>query len=794
MVDRVVEIDAGKMLLSGRRRAFKTERFISETRRVAMIDAFASRLAERVMLLSLAPDDPERALVATMPDGARAFFMRVDPAPDGNIVFFRCMNARTDATGYDRSIEEAIAKNPKIAVRIREDNETPPKEFKKLYLLAPGRARANFPLLNATQKRIVRTEDSNMLVQGAAGSGKTNVCVEKIVFAATRGYRGKTLYTTFSRGLLNETREKVEQFSDNIDEFLKARAEGRIEYLDGERRTATANKLGVELASNDDEGIARELRGIADYLKNSVDYALIEDLYAARFGEPKIANEKTFATEYAGENGACKTLGALNKLKNVSREIAYKEICGMIFGRRAPDDSREALTKDEYDERRKFGFAKTERDVIYSTAVDYAQFLEKNGYRDSNGMSRALMKSIDKPVYSLGIIDEAQDFTEINLALIRKMCVKLFCVADALQMINPAYFSFAYLKSLMYGEITGVTELRHNYRNSEKIERITSALSEMNRVRFGTHSFVIQSEAVESDADASAVFARSDDFAKRLTDGRFENITAVVASAEKKAKLREKLKRLEILTVSEIKGLERDTILLLDVLSDNIDKWRYLQTMLLDRKKADENSVFRYYFNLFYVGVSRAKRHLFVAEREYPEIFAELFETAFETLGEDEARERLYKQAGEIRVTDAELVDRIEKFCGLEQYDNARFAIERLADEATRAKLRAYASIHEKWLRFGKLREAGIEYWREGMPDEARELFARARDDALISLMDACFGGEKKLDFDIARFYPDILGNEMAEELIRSTLRDDCEAALKAQTEIKDALKRQRGG
>ena len=76
----------------------------------------------------------------------------------------------------------------------------------------------------------METEDANMLVQGIAGSGKTNVCVEKVVYCACRDYRGKVLYTTFSRGLLAETRDRVELFLKNIEDFTKAYA-GATSYF-----------------------------------------------------------------------------------------------------------------------------------------------------------------------------------------------------------------------------------------------------------------------------------------------------------------------------------------------------------------------------------------------------------------------------------------------------------------------------------------------------------------------------------------------------------------------------------
>ena len=83
-------------------------------------------------------------------------------------------------------------------------------------------------------------------------------------------------------------------------------------------------------------------------------------------------------------------------------------------------------------------------------------------------MSRALLNAISSPVYSVAVVDEVQDFTQVNLCLVKKLARKLFCVGDALQMINPSYFNFGYLKSLMYGDVTGVEELTHNYRSTQK--------------------------------------------------------------------------------------------------------------------------------------------------------------------------------------------------------------------------------------------------------------------------------------------------------------------------------------
>ena len=94
-----------------------------------------------------------------------------------------------------------------------------------------------------------------------------------------------------------------------------------------------------------------------------------------------------------------------------------------------------------------------------------------------------------------------------------------------------------------------------------------------------------------------------------------------------------------------------------------------------------------------------------------------------------------------------------------------------------------YITVHEKYLRYGKIRDAGIEYWRQGMDAEAREMFIRSGDEALFPLMDACAQGGGVLDPEIVQFYPLVGDNEVAKKIILDTLDKDSSeiaASLKA--------------
>ncbi|MDE5548826.1 MAG: AAA family ATPase, partial [Clostridia bacterium] len=450
-----ITADTKRIALSSSRTVYKTEGFITLTRRILAIDAFISRVAESIFRENISL--PDGCCIAQTEDGLYTlFFIRKGDGKrlsDGDIVFYKFLSANASDGGMDRRLSEYISSGDKITLILRETNDAISEEdMTRLYLVSGSDGIVNFPYLNETQRKIVETEDANMLVQGIAGSGKTNVCVEKIVYCACRNYRGAVLYTTFSRGLLSETRSRVELFSKNIDGFISAYESGNVEFLDSDHKKAVENKLGILFSVDEDGEIISALKRVAKFLKEKVEYLLIDDIYAEMFEAKRVAGESVFMNEYLGTGKNYRLSGALEKIKHIAPEIIYKEIYGMIFGKYELDSPTDMMGRDEYANARSDSFTRRECDVIYSVATDYAEFLKKRDYTDNNLMSREILSKISSPKYSVGVIDEAQDFTQVNLCLMKMLCRKLFCVGDALQMINPSYFNFGYLKRIMYGD------------------------------------------------------------------------------------------------------------------------------------------------------------------------------------------------------------------------------------------------------------------------------------------------------------------------------------------------------
>lgn len=803
-------VNTEKTVISSQSQIYKTERFINETKHFSFIDIFISKIAEALILnldeivkgAGESGENGKECLLIRTSQGEHSFYVKLgfmikdSPLLCGkDIVFYKYQSADKDGVvrrndlrfvSYMRS-----RKVFEISAEWTEDTAEN-KEFNKLYILSQADY-VNFPLLSKEQREIVGIEDQNVLAQGAAGSGKTNICISKIIFAARRGYGGKTLYTTFSRGLLIDTVKKVDSLKERMRSFIKDCLEGRAVFADDDRKKAVERRFGIYFTEDQTDRIIEEMKGIIDYLDNKVDYLLIEDLYAKYVSSDiNLAGEDYFTKVYVKDIKNHQLAAKLNNVKHLSYEVIYKEIYGLIMGCRDLDNPKETLSLEEYKRLRKDGFSGKECEIIYLIAKDYKNHLLRHKLKDNNLMSRELLQRLDEiEKYSLAIIDEAQDMTEVNLYLMKNIAIKLFCVGDALQMINPSYFSFAYLKRLLYEkDITTVSELKHNYRNSPKIVDIIDDLGKINISKFGAHSFVLKGRCVESGAQTLAAYVKGDDFMEELSKRNFDGFTVVTGSAKEKEELRKKLKKQEILTVSEIKGLERDVVVLCNILSANYDKWQRLERVLINRKSADENSVYRYYFNLFYVGVSRAKSHLFVSESRDIEAFKDFFKKHFKRLDAYEAVERLGEVSGRFDMDMDEVIERITQFINLEQYDNARFAANKLTDDAERQYQLQRIDINEKYIRRGKYREAGIAYWELGRTQEAKEQFKLSKDDILIELVDACsIDDNKGLDIDILQFYPDVENNEAARKVILRTLQNDLTWLSGRQKEINRQIK-----
>ena len=806
-IEYSIEVNTGKQILSSDTKIYKTERFFYQTKKLAGIDKFILKISES--LQTFARDLHEKYKVQT--DDTNCFKVetfdktfcylfkfgfQIKDNPNimpYDIIFFSDESGFENLKTNDQRINSYI-KASKIFKIILKDWVTIANdaEFNKLYFISNAEY-VNLPMLSFKQQELVEIEKENVLVQGVAGSGKTNICISKIIFASCRNYTGRILYTTFSRGLLVDTKNKIELFKNNIKQFIEDYRNNRIVFLDKNHKTAIENRLGIFLVVDNETNILKKLEKVVYFLENQVDYFLIEDLFKREFNEEyETSDENVFVKKFLSQVNNHQLKSRLDKLKNISLSIIYKEIYGLIFGAYDEENQSEMMSLSAYQKRRENSFSEAECEIIYGIAKLYADYQKAQNLYDNNKFSQKLLKNAQKiKKYSLSIIDEVQDFTEINLNLFKKISIKMFAVGDALQMINPSYFSFAYLKRLMYDEdLTNVAELESNYRNNKKIVEILDDLSALNTKQFGTHSFVLSGKSVDEDALANVVYTKDDIFTQKLKNQKFENFTILVNDLKQKKELHEVFKKQEILTISEVKGLERDTVLLYNILSSNADKWKTLEDFNINHKQADENSVYRYYFNLFYVGVSRAKHNLFVFEQNKINLFNEFFDENFESLNGEETYKRFSDVISRIEIDDDEIFDRIKEFIKLGQFDNARFYADKFEDDVVRYQQNEKIDAFEQFVFKGKNKDAGIKLWKAGLTAEAKEQFAISGDNKLVEFLENLEGKNKAtLDAEIVKFYVDFDDNDEAQKLIVDIVKADLEQMRENHRIIKEKLK-----
>lgn len=782
-----IEVNTNKQILSSETRIYKTESFFYQAKKLSKVDTFILNIAEGV--LSLIDELAFEFVGETQINGFQidtfdknfSFFIRLGfqvknvDLCEKDVVFYKLGGRIEELKNNDQRLVQYLRTHKIFNVIVKPIFETVQEsDFRKLYLLMDSEF-INLPMLNPKQQSMVEIENRNLLVQGVAGSGKTNVCLSKIIWTACKNYTGKILYTTFSRGLLVDTKNKIDLFKNNIKAFIEDYKNNRIVFLDRNHKKAIENRLGLVLIVDSESNIIKKLYQIVDFLESHIDYYLLEDLYRNYECENfDVFGEKEFIDIFLKKLPNHQLKNRVEKIKNLSLQIIYKEIFGMILG----SESQEILTLDEYKNLRQGSFSTDECETIYVLAKSFFDFQKTQNIVDNNEISRKLLENSQKiKKYTLSIVDEVQDFTQINLKLLKQISLKMFCVGDALQMINPSYFSFAYLKKLMYDEdITDVEELEANYRNNKKIVEILNSLSEINIREFGTHSFVLSGNSVDENTLSNAVYTTDKKFFEKIKTQKKENFTIIVGDFEQKKKLREIFKKQEILTVSEIKGLERETVLLYNILSFNLDKWQRLENMKVNHKQADENSVFRFFFNLFYVGLSRAKHNLFVYEEYDIDMFKDFFSENFEVLDGEDASELFFGIVGNSGFDDDEIYSRINEFIKLGQFDNARFYANKFESGLEVNRQLAKIDAFENYVFKNKNKEAGIALWKAGLTQEAREQFAISGDNSLIDFIDRLQGkNAENLDAEIVRFFVDFDENDDAQKLIIDVLRQDLE-------------------
>lgn len=338
-------------------------------------------------------------------------------------------------------------------------------------------------------------------------------------------------------------------------------------------------------------------------------------------------------------------------------------------------------------------FSKEERTVILDfVEKHYQPYLDLNKLYDDNDLARNLIiKAIRNEVkkFDYVYIDEVQDLSEMQMYSLMHLSNQrgnIYMAGDISQIINPTFFKGGRPGVILRNRFkidwnkNNVIRLDENYRNSKDIVEVANKLVALRKEKLGHFSEYIEEDSKKREKSDGLPALLSVD-QKNLFDAiklwiDVPKVAIVVSSDSSKLDLAKSLgidlrkSGSNIYSVQEVKGQEFDKVIIYNVVSDYEAMWKtIMNTNIKDRQEH-----YQFYFNLFYVAITRAKKNLYLYEenqsievlKELSPFFEQVNNNIIELLDITEYQ------------SETEMLEQARKHFANEEYDRARIFYHRL--------------------------------------------------------------------------------------------------------------------
>ena len=314
----------------------------------------------------------------------------------------------------------------------------------------------------------------------------------------------------------------------------------------------------------------------------------------------------------------------------------FEEFRGVITGM---EITRKYLTRDDYLDLgiKQSIFLDHEREKVYEAFTKYLDFLNESDFIDLNIVSYQWLEYC-KPKYDFIIIDEVQDFTNIQLFLVLqslKTSGNFILCGDSNQIVHPNFFSWTNVKTMFYKhDISGsdIKILRTNYRNSIDITNIANRLLMIKNARFGSidkeSTFLVDS--IAENRGEVHFFKDTPKIRKQLNEktGRSTKYAVLVMKSDDKTEVKRIFKTPLLFAIHEAKGLEYENIIIVNFISNNSREFYNITSGVTKEDLKDDSfgfsrgkdksdkalDAYKFYINSLYVGLTRAVKNIYILE------------------------------------------------------------------------------------------------------------------------------------------------------------------------------------
>ena len=475
--------------------------------------------------------------------------------------------------------------------------------------------------LNAEQKRIVETKPGgHMLVKGVAGSGKTTVAVNKIPHLLNHFCyaQDRVLLVTFTRILIH--------YIDDIYQEIEAeQVLFPLPDKDKNVKIKTIDQIIFAFYRQQEKKEGRKPRKIIMDRSKEQYQCMSRAIYqvAEKYPDQSVVQVRNM-------NFLLDEIAWIKSNRYTEVEV-YQQVDRRGRSKGAEEDSPQRLNKSSLNRR-----------AIFETMLQYDRLQAHQGYIDFKTLALEVLEAMEKGIirprqYTHVIVDECQDFSRVQLAIVARLYrhqeqhAGITFIADTTQSIYlQSWLSHQSFKSIGFDMSGRSRILSKNYRTTAEIAAAAFSLIEQDH-QIITNEFYVQPTALDRRGEYPLFrqFSRDEEeleFISReikhrlqktydlkdialmaRTRGQLENARQYLARQNIYCKILNqgskdvKDDRVNLITMHSVKGLEYKVVMMIG-LNDNI-----IPLPATGPISAEHESLER---RLLYVGMTRAREEL----------------------------------------------------------------------------------------------------------------------------------------------------------------------------------------